>query len=95
MAAMSFTQARQPNVSAPNMSLAAEANHPRQSKGKKKAAAPPINSPPPDKKEMVAAYVSMVKDKKRMNRLKEWSDIYHVGSDTYGTVHQPNSSHWC
>jgi hypothetical protein len=58
------------------MPSASVSDHPRESRGKKAAAAAPSNiSLSTDNKEVAAAYVDMVRDKKRMNRLKEWSTM--------------------
>jgi hypothetical protein len=72
MAAMSLTQQRQTIASASTLPSADLSDHPQQSKGKR-AAAPPPTSNSSGSKEGVAAYVDMVRDRKRMYRLKAWS----------------------
>jgi hypothetical protein len=73
MAAMSLTQQRQTTASASTLPSAVLSDHPQQSKGKKAAAPPPASTSSSSSKEGVAAYVDMVRDRKRMYRLKEWS----------------------
>jgi hypothetical protein len=61
-------------MSLSNMSSAAVSEHPRPPKGKKAATAPASGSGPgsvANNNEAVAAYVDMLRDKKRMQRLKE------------------------
>jgi hypothetical protein len=98
MAAMSLTQQRQTIASASTLSSAAVSDHLRQRKGKKAAAACPTTSPGPSNKEAVAAYVDMVRDKKRVQRLKElclilfficldgitYNSTSTIDNDTYG-----------
>jgi hypothetical protein len=91
-AAESLTQQRQTIASASTLSSAAESDHPRQRKGKKAAAARPTPSPDPTNKMAVAAYVDMVRDKKRVQRLKElrlilcYSCLYGISYYSTGTV---------
>jgi hypothetical protein len=62
-------------MSLSNMSSAAVSEHPRPPKGKKAATAAPASGSGPgsiaNNNEAVAAYVDMLRDKKRMQRLKE------------------------
>jgi hypothetical protein len=76
MAAESLTQQRQTIASEFTLSSAAVSDHPRQRKGKKAAAARPTASPGPTNKEVVAAYVDMVRDKKRVQRPKDLRLIF-------------------
>jgi hypothetical protein len=73
MAAMSLTQQRQTIASESALPSAVLSDHPQQPKGKKAAAPPPASSSSTNSKEGVAAYVDMVRDRKRMYHLKQWS----------------------